>query len=77
MSPLAQHVLNKSIVDYTTALCREAFIAPETSGARRRAHLALNFFTSLLPPSTTEQEGDQLKLFKTYSAALDGMNSSG
>lgn len=77
MSPLAQHVLNKSIIDYTTTLCREAFIAPETSEARRRAHLALNFFTSLLPSSTTESEGDQLKLFETYRAALDGMNDSG
>jgi len=65
---LTPHLLDRSLIDYTSAVVFESLRSGDDS-TKKRATLALEFFENILDP-VIKEEKDQLDIFAKYHAAL-------
>ncbi|PPQ67639.1 hypothetical protein CVT25_012667 [Psilocybe cyanescens] len=63
-------LLSESLIEYTIGIAKDALREPDGIAKKRRAELALSFFTDILDPSIDE-ERRQLDIFRSYRTALD------
>lgn len=64
-------LLSESLIEYTIGIAKDALREPDGIAKKRRAELALSFFTDILDPSIDE-ERRQLDIFRSYRTALNG-----
>ncbi|KAH0579380.1 hypothetical protein H2248_003517 [Termitomyces sp. 'cryptogamus'] len=75
---LTPYLLDKSLIEYTTVATSEALRLSDPvlqQQTKQKAACALQFFLSILDPSS-EEERRQLNIFQSYYAALNGKSQA-